>query len=449
MEQMRNQWAKVFYKNRLPFKLVEDSEFKKAVDLMRPGMGGKLPTRRELAGKYLDREHSLIDAEMKSRLEGKNVVLSQDGWSNIHRQPIIASCIHILGKTFLHDAVDVKDEKKDAKYCAELAKKSILEAEEKYACRVIAFVSDNEAKMVKVREILQEWRGNSFMVYGCGAHYVNLMQSNATPPPIKSCIKHIQKFFRNHHSPAAKLKKLGGRIPQLPNETRWLSQRDFFETFLFNYKFYIEIHEKHPTLFTPTEDAILNDRQIKRAADHLLEQLNEVAKALNIMQSDHSSLADAMEAWITLTTHDCLSEDLKEAALKRMEKAITPYHAFAKLVSNKPGKPLPLVWKRKAHDFIGEIDEEFLGLMAAYETGDESHFPPSAFKSSVKKVLEPVKYWKFIYQNTEFEPLKRFCTLAMDVLSCVPSSAGTWVKKCISSYKHITCTIHSHNYFQM
>ena len=122
----------------------------------------------------------------------------------------------------MHDAVDVGDVTKDAEYCADLAKQSILAAEEKYGCHVIAFVSDSESKMVRVRQILQEWRGKEFMVYGCSAHYVNLVQSTATPTVLKSRLVEIQRFFRNHQRPAAKLKKLGGKIPQLPNDTRLL-----------------------------------------------------------------------------------------------------------------------------------------------------------------------------------------------------------------------------------
>ena len=155
-------------------------------------------------------------------LQGKYVVISQDGWSNVHREPIIATCLHVPAKTFLHDAVDVGDLTKDAEYCTNLAKASIEAAEENYGCTVIGFVSDNESKMVKVRENLQEWRGKSFLAYGCSAHYVNLAQSAATPPSVKARIQEVHKFFRNHQKPAAKLKNLGGMIPQLPNDTRFV-----------------------------------------------------------------------------------------------------------------------------------------------------------------------------------------------------------------------------------
>ena len=97
--------------------------------------------------------------------------------SNIHKEPIIATCLHVIGKTILHDAVDVGDTTKDAEYCAQLAKDSIKSAEEKYGCKVIAFVSDSENKMVKVREILQEWRGDNFIVRRpCGEFGSNNLQ---------------------------------------------------------------------------------------------------------------------------------------------------------------------------------------------------------------------------------------------------------------------------------
>ena len=219
--------------------MAENKEFRKALEMTRPGIGKNLFSGKDLAGKHLTREHDKIDEEMNKALRGRYVVLSQDGWSNIHREPIIASCLHVPGKTFLHDAVDVGDLTKNAEYCASLAKASIEAAEEKYGCTVIGFVSDSESKMVKVRQILHEWRGKGFIVYGCSAHYVNLAQSSATPPSVKARIQDIQKFFRNHQKPAAKLKNLGGKIPQLPNETRWTSFSAFLETFNFNYELYL------------------------------------------------------------------------------------------------------------------------------------------------------------------------------------------------------------------
>ena len=145
--------------------------------------------------------------------------MSQDGWSNIHREPIIATCLHIPGKTFLHDAVDVGDVTKDAEYCANLAKTSIEAAERNYGCIVIGFVSDSESKMVKVQEILQEWRGKDFIVYPCSAHYVNLAQSVATPPAIKAHSRHPKMLSK---SPKASSKAEGSRRKNTTTAQRYL-----------------------------------------------------------------------------------------------------------------------------------------------------------------------------------------------------------------------------------
>ena len=194
-DQLSKQAARMFYKNRLPFHVAEDPEFIKFCEMMRPGLGGKLLSRRDLSGKALTNEHDTIEQEMRSSLKGKDVVLSQDGWSNLHNEAIIASCLHIPGKTFFHDAKEAKDATKDAEFCTQLAKDAILSAEEKYGCKVVGFVSDSEAKMVKVRENLKVWRGKEFIVYGCSAHYVNLIQTNATPSTVKAHLVEIQKFF--------------------------------------------------------------------------------------------------------------------------------------------------------------------------------------------------------------------------------------------------------------
>ena len=81
---------------------------------------------------------------------GKKVVISQDGWSNLHNQPIIATALHYPGKSLFLDAVDVGAEAKRAEYCFDLIKNSIETVEEKYQCSVVGIVSDNENKMVKV-----------------------------------------------------------------------------------------------------------------------------------------------------------------------------------------------------------------------------------------------------------------------------------------------------------
>ena len=157
----------------------------------------------------------------------------------------------------------------------------------------------------------------------------------------------------------------------------------------------------------------------------MLQQLEVVAHALNIMQSDSSNLSDAVDSWLTLSSSPILCDSLKAAAKEKMKKAITPHHVLAKMVSNKAGCLLPLELKSIGMDFAEELDAGFPGILAAWEVQDETIFPPSAFKESIRNLLDPLNYWRFVGKNTAMEPLKRFSNMALRVLSCPPSSAGT------------------------
>ena len=59
--------------------------------MLRPGY--TLPLRLQVAGELLDVVYKECDAIVKAKLGGKQVVLIQGGWSNIHNSPIIGSAV--------------------------------------------------------------------------------------------------------------------------------------------------------------------------------------------------------------------------------------------------------------------------------------------------------------------------------------------------------------------
>ena len=156
----------------------------------------------------------------------------------------------------------------------------------------------------------------------------------------------------------------------------------------------------------------------------MLQQLDVVAQILNTMQSDSSNLCDAMEGWLTLSTSPILSEDLKSEVKKRMDKAVTPHHILAKMVSTKGRIEMPVEMKQKGMEFAEEINFQFPAILAAFEVEDESVFPASAFNAHIRNVMDPIHYWRHVEKNTMMEPLKSFCDMAIRLHSCPPSSAG-------------------------
>lgn len=72
----------------------------------------------------------------------------QDGWSNIHNQPVIGTCLHDGTKPFFIRSGDVGTEKKTAEHCANITEQGIHYCEKNLDVIVVAFCSDSEAKMV-------------------------------------------------------------------------------------------------------------------------------------------------------------------------------------------------------------------------------------------------------------------------------------------------------------
>jgi hypothetical protein len=94
--------------------------------------------------------------------------------------------------------------------------------------------------MKKIKMILEE-KHPGILTYGCSTHYSNLLESKLSPTQFIGHIVEINKLFRNHQIFQAKLIESGGKIPQLPNDTLWNSQKACVSTFIENFNKYREI----------------------------------------------------------------------------------------------------------------------------------------------------------------------------------------------------------------
>lgn len=83
---------------------------------LRPGYDHCLPTRKQLAGNSLDDMIEDATKETKEVLKDKSVTLIQDGWSNIHNQPVIANCLSDGKNVYFFSAVDTGSEQKTAEF---------------------------------------------------------------------------------------------------------------------------------------------------------------------------------------------------------------------------------------------------------------------------------------------------------------------------------------------
>ena len=108
--------ARVFFACNIPFNVASHPKFKNTIEQLRPGYTP--PSRKPLSGELLDRVHGNIREQVKADLQGKGVTLLQDGRSDIHNSPVIASSLHCEGKAYFLSAIGTN--KKTAAYSTAL-----------------------------------------------------------------------------------------------------------------------------------------------------------------------------------------------------------------------------------------------------------------------------------------------------------------------------------------
>lgn len=300
-EDLDKRVARFIYAANVQFKGVEEKEFVHLIEGLRPGY--KPPNRKAIAGRLLDTIHEEVLDEMKGKISMKDtLVLTQDGWSSVQNDPIIAHSFFDGEKNHLLNLKDSGTNKKDADYCFELLDEAIQEIQRDLNKQVFGVCTDNEAKMVKLRQLVRKKYPN-MIVYGCGAHYLNLLQGDVENPAVLKHIIQIQKHFRNVHAAHGQLKEKGGCQPQLPNDTRWNSNVDCLDTFIRNQPIYIEIksemlrnNQDMPAQISQKVD----DVGLLREAENLLSHMRTFGNALDRLQSDKCHLSDAVSVWINL-----------------------------------------------------------------------------------------------------------------------------------------------------
>ena len=421
------QVAKFFYSCNIPFNVAEQAEFLKLIQKLRPGY--KPPTRKALSDNLLNEITTLLENEMMSAIENKECTLMEDGWSNIHNEPVIASCLHTNGKSYFLNAEECGGNKKTAEYCKDVTERSIKIAEEKYKAKVISVVTDNENKMDKLRQMLVEDRSD-LIVYGCSAHWMNLLAQDICPTTIIKHVIDIQKYFRNHHQPAAWLKEFPDTVkPQLPNETRWNSQTECISTFIKNRNAYLSICEKYENEIDTRIQRLVNDYNLFKQVKDLLQQLQPITDAVNNVQSDEATIADACYEWLKLKNCPALKPHT-DVISKRMYLALKPFHflAFMTDPKHRNDDKINSEQKEMAREWLMSVMPDSLSLLLEYDAEAEP-FPKSFFKTTDVKAKV---WWKALY-NTKICP--EFIHLMVKLHSIPCSSAS--IERIFSNFSYI------------
>ena len=134
---------------------------------------------------------------------------------------------------------------------------------------------------------------HTLVTYGCLAHWLNLLGQDLTPTQVMKHVTDVNKYFRNHHIPAALLKtQLGSVRPQLPGDSRWGSQLSSCETFLKNRTHYLQIVQDHGDDVDRSVAQKIMDMNLFRQVRDLASQLQPISEAITRAQKDNTNLAD-------------------------------------------------------------------------------------------------------------------------------------------------------------
>lgn len=115
--------------------------------------------------------------------------------------------------------------------------------------------------------------------------------------------------------------------PQLPGDARWNSSSDA-DTYIRNRPFMLMIAAQNEDIIESRIRNIIHNVGLFSEAKHLHSQLAPIADALNRLQGDATSIADACEVSLSLLSSRSL-EPYKEKVEKRFHQAMTPCHYLA------------------------------------------------------------------------------------------------------------------------
>jgi hypothetical protein len=380
------------------------------------------PNRKDIGGHLPDQVHEKIASKVSTELQGKEVVLIQDGWSDIHNTPVIATSLQCEGKSYILSAVDAGTNKKTAAYCTSVAQEAISTATEQYQCTVTGVVTDNE-KMVAMKQNLHD-SNPELTVYGCSAHWLNLLGQDITPAQVINQVVEINKYFRNHHIPGPCYLKypIHSVKPQLPAETRWNSQLTCIDTYIRNRPYMPMIIAKNEELIDPRIRSIIHNVGLFNEVKHLQLQLQPVSNGLDRLQSDSSTLADACETWIDLLQNSDL-QTYKDKVHHRFQKAMTPTHYLANILhSQYRGKLLLPDQVSSAQDLLLQTNPDMLPDDLLSFMTDSLEISNTLLPASVITRTRPTVWWLSLSKSSPVS--KDLCSLAQKILKMPSSSAS-------------------------
>ena len=123
-------------------------------------------------------------------------------------------------------------------------------------------------------------------------------------------------------------------------------------------------------------------------AKYLQEQLEAISNALNALQADNSSIADACHCWLKLINDDIL-HPYREKVNHRFTQAMTPFHLFSYLLHPKyRGRGMNAKHLQSVHQLVSNKWQEVLVDLCAFQA-EAMPFPSHMFNQIFLENIDP------------------------------------------------------------
>ena len=428
-EDIDTQLAKFIFSENIPFMAVEGEQFQTFCEVMRPGY--KPPNRKILGGRLLDKVNEEVVSLTKEKITSKDsLTLTQDGWSSVQNDPVIAHSFYDGKNNHLLNLKDCGSNKKTAEFCFDMLDEAIKEIRMKYNKDVFAICTDNEAKMKKLRSLVER-KYPMMVVYGCSAHYANLLEQDVVNTRVMKHIVEIQKYFRNVHRAHGLLKERSGCMPQIPNDTCWNSSVDCLQTFIKNHGHYVSVKtemliigEDMPKHISQSVDNI----GLLRDAETLLSQMNKFGSALDKFQSDNCSIGEAVKIWNDMLEDRALLQ-FRGAIEKRYKDALTSAHIIAYMTNPKFASEAESKLEERdieaAEAWLQSIDGDFEIEFEKFKIRMVDLYVEKMFSDRYVEEFEAADWWRIVNRKADrqhFSGTEKFSKFMIGLHSCPASS---------------------------
>ena len=271
-----------------------------------------------------------------------------------------------------------------------------------------------------MRSTIEDEKGIN--TYLCSSHALHNLAKDCEIKNVKANIVEVIKYFKYNHFAAAKLREEGNKALVLPQDVRWNTLCDCLKSYLNSWSVLVKIADENRNKIDQNIAQKINNMTLKRSAETLLSRLYPIAVALDRLQSDSITIAEAVEVWkeLGVKLYELGVNDVSVSFEARWRSTISKAHLLANLLHPKiRGTSLTLEEKEDAIEYASS-KWPFLTPIVMKFQGQSSPFNPCKFQDTVVDSLSPVEWWSSFSGVLDDEILSVMAKLH----TAVASSAG-------------------------